>query len=188
MATWLFLLIQRETGSACIVYDTMKKIILSIGIICCSQLSNAQADSVKYAREINEQVWKPFIHSLITGDKQGLRDVHSKRIMRVEIDRNKIIDYDKYFPPVSSDSANRPKMANRDFILRFDKRISNGERAWESGIYKGSVTIEGKRPRVYYGRFFVVLEKEGGTWKIIVDADTAKGADEPAFNAASAME
>ena len=45
-----------------------------------------------------------------------------------------------------------------------------------------------KEARSYYGRFFVVLEKENGTWKILVDADTGKDANEENFNQAFPME
>ncbi|MEO6539679.1 MAG: hypothetical protein ABIN74_01765 [Ferruginibacter sp.] len=150
--------------------------------------AKAQSDSLKSVKEINEQVWTPFITHFISGNKEGFRSVHSKKITRVEIDRGLVLDYDKYFPPVNSNGKQPSPDFRRLFELRFDKRISNGTKAWESGYYKGTVIQEGKEPRSYYGRFFVVLEKEKGTWKIIVDADTGKEANEENFNKAFAME
>ena len=60
--------------------------------------AGAQQDSLKWVKEINEQVWKPFITHFISGNKEGFRSVHSKRITRVEIDRDIVQDYEKYFP------------------------------------------------------------------------------------------
>lgn len=149
---------------------------------------NAQSDSLKWVKEINEQVWKPFITHLISGDNAAFSSVHSKRITRVEIDRGVILDFDKYFPGGDSNNKDPKQKTDRLFELRFDKRVNNGNKAWETGYYKGTVMQAGKEPRSYYGRFFVVLEKEDGTWKILVDADTGKGASEESFAKAVPME
>lgn len=166
----------------------MKKYFLLGAAILFSCLANAQSDSLRWVREINEQVWKPFITHLVSGDKAAFSSVHSKRITRVEIDRGVILDFEKYFPPAEANSGPPKKKADWLFELRFDKRVSNGVKAWESGYYKGTVTQEGKDPRSYYGRFFVVLEKEKNTWKILVDADTGKDANEENFSKSSPME
>ncbi len=165
----------------------MKKYLLLATAILFFLNANAQSDSLKWVKEINEQVWKPFVAHFISGNKEGFRSVHSKKVTRVEIDRGVVLDYDKYFPPIDP-NATQGKRADRLFELRFDKRVSNGNRAWESGYYKGTVMREGKEPWSYYGRFFVVLEKEEGTWKILVDADTGKDANEANFSKASPME
>ncbi len=166
----------------------MKKLSFLLFAVLFFLTARAQSDSLKWVREINEQVWKPFITHFISGNKEGFRAVHSKRITRVEIDRGMVLDYDKYFPPIDPNLAPVKRNSNRLFELRFDKRISNGNRAWESGYYKGTVIQEGKEPWSYYGRFFVVLEKENGVWKILVDADTGKEANEENFNKAFPME
>lgn len=150
--------------------------------------TNAQSDSLKWVKEINEQVWKPFIAHFISGNKEGFRNVHSKRVTRVEIDGGRVLDYEKYFPPTDPNSPSGKKGSNRLFELRFDKRIGNGTKAWESGFYRGGMLQEGKEPRYYYGRFFVVLEKEEGTWKVLVDADTHTEANEENFRKAFAMD
>jgi hypothetical protein len=167
---------------------TMKKLLLVAAASLYFLHSNAQPDSLKWVTEINEQVWKPFITHFTSGNKEGFRAVHSKRVTRVEIDRGQVLNYDKYFPPIDPNGKQPSQSFRRQFELRFDKRISNGTKAWESGYYKGTVIQEGKEPRSYYGRFFVVLEKEDGTWKILVDADTGAAANEENFNKAHPME
>lgn len=165
----------------------MKKLLLlAVGSLFFFY-SNGQTDSLKWVTEINEQVWKPFIAHFISGNKEGFRSVHSKRITRIEIDRGVVLDYDKYFPPINPNAKPPGQSYKRLFELRFDKRISSGTKAWESGYYKGTILQEGKEPRSYYGRFYVVLEKENDGWKILVDADSNKEANEANFNKASAM-
>ncbi len=166
----------------------MRKVLLLSVSFLFYFASGAQSDSLKWVKEINDQVWKPFINHFISGNQEGFRSVHSKRITRVEIDRNVVLDFEKYFPSEDLNVQPVKRNSNRLFELRFDKRISNGTRAWESGYYKGTIIQEGKEPRSYFGRFYVVLEKEEGTWKIQVDADTGKDANEENFNKAFPME
>lgn len=166
----------------------MKKMILLAVTVFCFAQADAQSDSLKWVKEINEEVWKPFIAHFISGNKEGFRNVHSKRITWVEIDKERVLDYEKYFPPVNPSGKKPSPDFQRLFELRFDKRISDGTKAWESGYFKGTVIRAGQDPSSYYGRFFVVLEKEEGVWKILVDADTAKEANGGNFSKASAME
>ena len=83
----------------------MKKLLLVLVIALFSQPAMSQSDSLKWVNEINEQVWKPFITHLISDNKEGFKSVHSKRITRVEIDRNAILDYEKYFPSLDPNAA-----------------------------------------------------------------------------------
>jgi hypothetical protein len=86
----------------------MKQIVLSTAAcflcLCCI----AQSDSLKWVTEINEQVWKPFVTHFISGNKEGFRNVHSKHITRVEIDRGVVMDHDKYFPPTDPNAKQPP--------------------------------------------------------------------------------
>lgn len=165
----------------------MKKYFLAAAVLFCLQtgaqnIAADNADSLKWVKEINEKVWKPFISHLTSGNNKGFSSLHSKRITRVTIDNGTILDYEKYFPPKTKNTNTQQKTTSLLFELRFDKRISNGTKAWESGYYKGRVMKDGVEQRSYYGRFFVVLEKEEGVWKILVDADTGKDANEENFS------
>lgn len=88
-------------------------------------------------KEINEAVWKPFVKHLLSGNSPDFRALHSKRITRVQIDQNILQDYEKYFPADKRNdtSSSRTSIA-RTFELRFDKRICNGNKAWETGFNK----------------------------------------------------
>jgi len=90
----------------------MKKLLLLSAIALFSLPAKAQPDSLKWIKEINEQVWKPFIAHLTSGNQEGFRNVHSKRVTRVEIDRKAVLDYEKYFPPIDPNAAPVKKTAN----------------------------------------------------------------------------
>ena len=166
----------------------MKKYFFAAIMLLPFTITIAQTDSLKWVKEINEQVWKPFITHITAGNNEGFSSVHSKRITRVEIDNGRVLDFEKYFPATNTNSGTQKKTTTLLFELRFDKRISNGNKAWESGYYKGRIMKDGVEQRSYYGRFFVVLEKEEGVWKILVDADTGAGATAENFNKASSLE
>jgi hypothetical protein len=123
----------------------MKKMILLAVTVFCFVHADAQSDSLKWVKEINEEVWKPFIAHFISGNKEGFRNVHSKRITRVEIDKERVMNYEKYFPPVNPNGKKPSPDFQRLFELRFDKRICDGTKAWESGYYKGTVIRVGQR-------------------------------------------
>lgn len=59
----------------------MKSVIIFAYAIIVSYGTFAQSN--KYSKEINEQVWKPFIRSFSSGDDDGFRSVHSKDVIRV---------------------------------------------------------------------------------------------------------
>jgi len=163
----------------------MKLFILFLTSLLLAMSSNAQPDSLKRITEINEQVWKPFIIALTSRNNKDLQKLHSKQVTRVEIDNNLVKDYEKYFPENNAPPMRKDSLK---FELRFDKRIGRDDREWESGFYKGTVMRAGNINRTYFGRFYVLLWKENGIWKIVLDADTHNGATEEAFNSAAAMD
>ena len=163
----------------------MKLIILFLGSLLMLISSNGQSDSLKRITEINQQVWKPFITALTSRNNKDLQNLHSRQVTRVEIDNNMVKNYEKYFPENSASPMRKDSLM---FELRFDKRIGRDDREWESGYYKGTIIKTGNANRLYFGRFYVLLWKENGVWKIVLDADTHNGATEEAFNSAAAME
>ena len=146
--------------------NSMKNYWIVIVFLVAFLNASAQQDSSTCEKEINKEVWKPFVEHLMSGNKKSFRALHSKRVTRVLIDKNQVQDYEDYFPlQHQNDTIATPANSDRQFELRFDKRICNGSKAWETGFYKGTVVQQGKPVRTYYGRFFVVLEKGEGVWK-----------------------
>ncbi|HEU4861894.1 MAG TPA: nuclear transport factor 2 family protein [Chitinophagaceae bacterium] len=165
----------------------MKKIILATLILFPGFILLGQ--DPKITREINEQVWMIFIRSFGNGDEEQFKSVHSRDVVRVIQDDGQIFGYDEYFKKIP-DSL-RAKWANwkKNIELRFTQRISSDDKAFEVGFYKTTSTnIQTGEKRKSFGRFHVLLRKENGTWKIIIDADTGEGASEEKFDKASPMQ
>jgi ketosteroid isomerase-like protein len=144
-----------------------------------------------YQQEINAQVWKPFIQTFNERDTKGFMAVHSKDVVRSSRDSKKVLNYDEYYKEQEQgDKRGLTSGTKRDLELRFTERIANSNQAIEVGIYKTSVTRKDGTTQSYYGRFHVVLRKENGVWRILVDTDSSENNSitEKDFLAASAME
>ena len=129
--------------------------------------------------DINNQVWKPFTKAIMTQDVAGFIAVHSKDVLRAELNDNQVFDYATYLSNMEKSwpgwkEYNQKNKAQYTFELRFLQRISNGNLAYETGYFKNEVIIDGKKS-ADYGKFQVALRKENGVWKILVDSDTNEG-------------
>ena len=166
----------------------MKQFLLSTFILLLLYGdSSAQKDTLQ--REINEQVWKPFIKSFNNNDDGGFKAVHSKDIIRVTQDNNGIIGYDEYFKSVPDSLKSKWANWKKNIELRFIQRIAANGKAFEVGYYKTSSTnTTTGETRSGYGKFHVLLRKENGAWKILMDADVNEKTNEAVFLTGSPME
>jgi len=139
-------------------------------------------------KEINDQVWIPFIRSFGNHDADGFLAVHSRDVIRSSRDGKEIIGWETYLENQRAYSRQSKASGRSHSIeLRFIERIAADGRAIETGIYKtSSVDKEGKA-RAGFGKFLVVLRKEAGIWKILVDTDASEGVGEKEFLAAKEM-
>ncbi len=147
----------------------------------------AQKDSLQ--QEINDQVWKPFIQSFNNDDDETFKSVHSKDVIRVIRDNNTILDYEGYFKPVPDSLKAKWGSWKKNIELRFIQRIADNGKAFETGYYKTSNTNKSTgETRVGYGKFQVLLRKENGIWKILMDSDANEKTNEKIFLTGSSME
>ena len=151
-------------------------------------LHSASKSQVNLQKEINDQVWKPFIEGFSTNNEQLFKSVHSKDVIRVMQDDNMIWGYAQYFPEQKAGAANSWQNHKKSIELRFIQRIAGNDKAFDVGYYNTRSTSPDGKQRSIYGKFHVVLRKENGVWKILVDADSGKGATEEEFKKAAAME
>lgn len=158
----------------------MKRLTFLTALIFCSACCLAQADSLQ--KQINQQVWKPFINAFNNNDDKGFSEVHSKDIIRVEQDNGRIIGFAEYFKQLTDAQLQKRKEWKKNIELRFIQRIASDGKAFEVGYYKTSMenTVTGKK-HVGYGKFHVLLRKENGVWKILMDADANEKTTEEIF-------
>jgi ketosteroid isomerase-like protein len=160
---------------------------LVIIMVLISCFSFGQAESLQ--KQINEQVWKQFIKAFNNRDDEGFKAVHSKEVIRVSQDDNQVIGYEEYFKPVPDSVKAKWGQWKRDIQLRFIQRIASGDKAFEVGYYKSTSTNTSTgQSRTGYGKFHVLLRKENGIWKILMDADAHEKTDEAIFLSGKPME
>jgi ketosteroid isomerase-like protein len=166
----------------------MKK-FLCMMLISASMTCFGQAE-----KEINEQVWKPFVKSLMERDVNTFISLHSKDLVRAERNGKKVMNYDQYKESMAGWSdrkeSNKANNVKHTFELRFLERMSNETQAFEVGYFKNETTTATGEKRAGYGQFHVALRKENGVWKILVDSDSNNGRTitEEMFQAAKPME
>jgi len=161
-------------------------IFVFIGIACAQSYAYAQADSLQ--QQINQQVWKPFIQSFNNLDTKGFMSVHSKEMTRVVQDGNTLYGYDRYYRETEQSNQSTIKANRKRTIeLRFTQRIASYNKAFEVGYYKFTSVQPDGTSRNGYGKFHVLLRRENGTWKILMDADASEKTDEATFQSAKPM-
>lgn len=141
--------------------------------------------------EINDQVWKPFIKSFGEGDTDAFMGVHSKDLVRSGRDSKRVLNWETYYNETKAGNENRAKGKTRmEIELRFTERINSDTQAIDVGVFKTSWSTADGKSGAGYGRFHVVMRKESGTWKILVDTDSNEGRTigETQFLAAKPME
>ena len=151
--------------------------------------SSAFAQTVQ--KEINEQVWKPFIKGFSEGDTDLFMNVHSKDLVRSGRESQQVLNWDQYYKQTAEGNKRRKERNQKMWIeLRFTERINNDNQAIDVGVYATSWSSPDARTGVGYGRFHVVHRKEKGVWKILVDTDSSEGETigEAQFLAAKPME
>ena len=151
----------------------MRLPILLLFVTCSAFAQTVQKD-------INEQVWKPFIKGFNENNAELFMSVHSKDLTRSPRDAKKVLNWDQY------NQQTEKQTGVHSIELRFTERINNDTQAIDVGVYKTSYP---NHPP-FYGRFHVVLRKENSTWKILVDMDSSEGGTigEAQFLAAKPME
>lgn len=164
----------------------MKLLITCITLVCFFLQAFSQTN---YQKEINDQVWKPFIKTFNNKDGKGFSALHSKELIRVERDNNRLLSHEEYAKSAPDSASAQWKDWKNNIELRFTQRIASADKAFETGYYKSSSTnIKTGQTHTGYGRFHVLLRKENGVWKILMDADAKEDASETTFKAAKPLE
>lgn len=137
---------------------------------------------------INTQVWSNFTKAFETLNAELFASIHSDSLIRVGGDNQVLRRKTEYINGYKTRWQN--KTLKRTISFRFLERIADSQSASELGIYK--LTIDPNTPKAvsYYGKFHVILRKEHGVWKLLVDYDSSENQtiDETTFNAAFAID
>jgi len=123
--------------------------------------------------QINEQVWKPFIRHFSEGNTDEFMALHSKDVVRFGLEgTTSSFDWQTYYEGHKRvDDRNLMEKRKRTIDLRFEYRSAVDSFAYEIGYYRTSYEQEGRPRQDYFGKFNVILKKEAGHWKILLDSD-----------------
>ena len=146
---------------------------LFITILCALSLIIAQEDAeqMKWQKEIDQQVWKPFIESYEAYDHKTFNALHTDDILRVSAWAIRVGS--EYKDRVTSGyQRNKDRGDSRQIDLWFELRKAKKDIAYEVGYYRVKTMVEGKKEDISHARFHVVLKRINGRWKVAQDWDT----------------
>lgn len=134
---------------------------------------NLTSQKISQLQDINKDVWYPFIDAFGKLDADAFMKVHSPDVLRWTLDEGKTMDRGAYTAEQKSSTEYHIKNeSTRSLELRFIHRSIRDNFAYEVGYYKLTFYEKGKtNPKEYFGKFNVILRKEEGVWKILMDAD-----------------
>jgi ketosteroid isomerase-like protein len=131
------------------------------------------SNKASYLKEINRDIWVPFIEAYASGNAEKYLALHSKDFIRGTGNDEKLTDLSGYSVSVKQMFKNLQESGAKVKIdFRFLKRMANAQSGFEVGIYQFTAINAKGESQYYYGKFTVVSRKENGTWKILVDYDS----------------
>jgi len=98
--------------------------------------------------------------------------VHSKDLVRSSRDDKGVYNYDQY--KKQNELGDQRSKSKRSIELHFLERLASENQAYEVGVYKTTMVNNNGESRSFYGKFHVVMRKENGIWKILVDSDSSE--------------
>lgn len=133
---------------------------------------NSQIQLNQSHKEIDQQVWKPFVTAFNTYDAQLYNSVHSDNVFRVYPGN---IREGKAYKQYNVQRFVKAKKEGRTRVLEFKfiERKATKNRAYEVGFFKVEMMYKGKTS-YYYGKFHVVIHKLNGRWQIVQDWDNSE--------------
>ncbi|NNC50198.1 MAG: nuclear transport factor 2 family protein [Flaviramulus sp.] len=149
---------------------------------------NAFSQNTTNLKAINIDIWSNFTKAFEELDYELFSSLHCDDLVRVSGDSKSIKSKAVYIDGYKSRWTNQS--IKRTISFRFLERICNDKTASERGIYKLTIYPDSPNEKSYYGKFHVLLKKENGSWKILVDYDSSESntIDESTFNEAFALD
>jgi ketosteroid isomerase-like protein len=155
----------------------LRKCLLLVALGCLSvrSVGVSQTISPDVEREINAQVWLPMLAASKSFDADGFLAVQSRDLVRVSVDTKEVYGLERYATEIRAGFRRAKERAlKRTSEMRFLTRTHSGALAHETGIFKSEVVLASGERRTRYTRFEMILRKEAGRWKILVDKDTSQ--------------
>ena len=143
----------------------MKKILFLCFLLVVTNLK-AQTNT-DYLKEINRDIWQPFIEAYATLDVDKYKTLQSADFIRANGSAKQLSSFEDYFNATGTWFNDLKKEGRKmDISFRFTERFANGVAASERGIYQlKSFDTAGKELWKGYGKFHVFMRKINEKWK-----------------------
>ena len=130
----------------------------------------------EYLRELDREIWKPFVAAFAAGKAEDYFALHSDGFVRVMADARRVEPREAWMTGTRGMFRHFAERGIKPSItFRFMERLANGQSASERGIFEFTTTDAKGATRRAYGKFHVISRKEGGRWRILVDYDSNEG-------------
>jgi ketosteroid isomerase-like protein len=158
------------------LYTAITCLVASVTLQTGAGRAYAQTPQADVVRDINAQIWITMLRASDAFDAEGFLAVLSRDLVRVSMDRNEIYGFDRYSTEIRAgfERARQRKLRRRSTV-RFLARSHSGDLARDTGIFRSEVILPGGETRISYTAFEMILRKENGRWKLLVDQDAWRG-------------
>lgn len=131
----------------------------------------SRTEKIEVWKTINQDIWLPFSEAFATNNAEQYIGLHTKDFLRISRDG---IQTKEIFAERNRNGFARRKQDSRVIGIDFRllERITSAEYSSERGIFRTVVNKGLANERSFYGKFHVVLRKENGVWKILMDYDS----------------
>lgn len=152
--------------------------VLSLSLILPGVFAHPQTSS---SAAIDADVWTPVAASVVNDDIVAMGRVYHADAILVTADGTRRIS--EALAGWGKDIvANKSKGIRASVEFRFSKRQDNAETAFETGIFKYTVTDKAGVSTPRYRRLEALLVKSGGKWRIVMERQL-EATDEAGWNA-----
>jgi ketosteroid isomerase-like protein len=141
-------------------------------VLFCAFMS-CECISQNIYKEINNQIWRVQLDAMNSNQVDKFMSVMSDDVIQVSYTRQTIRNKEQFLNQAGLTYKKMiERKINRSMEFRFLNRIANESNAFEDGFYKYELINENLEKQIYYGYFQVVLRKEQGSWKVLMDYDS----------------
>ena len=138
-------------------------LLIFIGLLTVVSLSGPARSDGHTIREINEQIWIPFVRSYAEGNGDLHASLYGSDIVRVN--RDNVSSGKAYIERMRAYVDGLRDRGGRAIAFRFTERTSNEDAAYETGVFR----LMRNNGTAAYGQFEVIIRKEDGRWKLTFD-------------------
>lgn len=147
----------------------MKSPIYYFAVLLLFSVPTLAQETGEAQREIDAQIWLPFIQTYNAFDGEAFNALHTKDVLRAGPWGIRLGE--EYYEANLKNSANAKAAGmERSIAFRFEHRVARENVAYEVGYYRVRSRRNGEE-QTFIGRFDVVLRKVDGIWKIAQDWD-----------------